>query len=340
MSTGWLIVASRRETFPTAQDTAAIHIAASLADTARKMRVYADRQHDVIRATIFDEALDLHSVIEAPELTNRILASGIAFDRPLRVVSVLDPTTTRTNSTALSRRGFDEVLASLDILYLRTSRNVLAVYLVQSDTDSLQRAIRANRDALRTLRLGIGREINVVSDIADSFADSLLAQKTLESRRGRDNFVAFEEFDFATRLFADVGLTKLFRASREYLAPIIEKEPIFDALRQYFVYAQNANATADALGIHHNTLRYRLSKVEELMDIRLNDPSAIASVFLAITAIELAGERRDGESAPGSVGAQIGRGEANKRRQLPLDEEPRSFPPFGAKVGWGDVDSL
>jgi hypothetical protein len=135
-------------------------------------------------------------------------------------------------------------------------------------------------------------------------------------------------------------LTKLFRASREYLAPIIEKEPIFDALRQYFVYAQNANATADALGIHHNTLRYRLSKVEELMDIRLNDPSAIASVFLAITAIELAGERRDGESAPGSVGAQIGRGEANKRRQLPLDEEPRSFPPFGAKVGWGDVDSL
>ncbi len=340
-SAGWIVVASQREGFPTAQDTAATHIAASLADTARKMRVYADRQQNAIRASIFEEALDFRVVNDAPELTNRIFASGIVFDRPLRVATVF-PSQGSVNIESLraAERGFVELLSALDIPYLHTTRDSLAVFLLQTDTDSLQRTLRANREVLGHLRFGIGREVNSVADVADSFADGLLGQKTLDARRSRENFVTFEEFDFATRLFADIGLAKLGRSSRQFLAPVLEKEPLFDALFQYFGHAQNANAAADALGVHHNTLRYRLSKVEELMEIRLNDPAAIASIFLALTALDLVGARSEGRGASDRRGPRSSREGVNTRRQLPIDDEPPTRNPFGAKFGLGDADSL
>ena len=55
----------------------------------------------------------------------------------------------------------------------------------------------------------------------------------------------------------------------------------------FFAHSQNMNAAADALSIDHNSLRYRLAKVEELLNVSLRDPAAVSSLFLALTAREL-----------------------------------------------------
>ena len=41
---------------------------------------------------------------------------------------------------------------------------------------------------------------------------------------------------------------------------------------------------AQAMHLHHNSLRYRLSRAEQLLGRSLKDPATIASVYFALTA--------------------------------------------------------
>jgi purine catabolism regulator len=41
---------------------------------------------------------------------------------------------------------------------------------------------------------------------------------------------------------------------------------------------------AEAMHLHHNTVRYRLTRVEQLMGRPLKDPATIASLYIALAA--------------------------------------------------------
>jgi sugar diacid utilization regulator len=118
--------------------------------------------------------------------------------------------------------------------------------------------------------------------------------------------MTYEDFDFATRLFADVGLDRMVEWANDFLSPLAERDTLMDGLRAYFEADQNINLAAESLNIHHNSLRYRLSKVEELLTINLKQPASVSSIFLALTAIDLTGQprtiRRRTERLEGEVG--------------------------------------
>ena len=42
--------------------------------------------------------------------------------------------------------------------------------------------------------------------------------------------------------------------------------------------------TAEALCLHPNTLRYRLGRLEQLLDISLKQPAAITALYVALMA--------------------------------------------------------
>ena len=46
----------------------------------------------------------------------------------------------------------------------------------------------------------------------------------------------------------------------------------------------DVNATAEAMHVHPNTLRYRLSRVEKLLGRSLRQPATIAELSLALLA--------------------------------------------------------
>ncbi|MBT2554155.1 CdaR family transcriptional regulator [Arthrobacter sp. ISL-5] len=287
---GWLIVAARRTAFPNTQEAAAAHIVATLVEAARRMQASAEQQETAIRASIFDEALALRSKPQSPELTSRLGALGIDIQNPLRVVVSSGRTRDHASPSPLHQQrqqSFKLALTESDTAYLVTSRDSAGVYLVQANAETITRLIRISREALGPLIFGIGREIHTIGDISDSYADALIAIRTIQAGRHGESQMAFEQFDFATRVFASAGLETIVQASRSFLAPLLEREPMLHALRQYFENSQNINSTADALGIHHNTLRYRLGKVEELLELKLSDPASIASLFLALTSLEL-----------------------------------------------------
>ncbi|MGO1543218.1 MAG: PucR family transcriptional regulator [Gulosibacter sp.] len=289
---GWLVVASRREGFPDTSTAAAIHIAASLIETVQRVNSQARSQEEAVRTSLFEQALSIKPQREYPELESRIAALGFTYDSPLRVV-VAAPT---RSAPQASRRSlleesyglFTQLLDEAEVLSLSTRREDGAVYLVQASEATLTRVIRSHRDKLSERLFGLGRNINNVTETFDSYADAWLGIRTLRSRSNPTSHISFEQFDFATRLFANVGIDVMSDWSREYLGPLLERDQILIGLRQYFHHAQNIAAAADALGIHHNSLRYRLTKVEELLDVSLRDPAVISSLFLALTSLDLA----------------------------------------------------
>ncbi len=59
------------------------------------------------------------------------------------------------------------------------------------------------------------------------------------------------------------------------------------SLRAYFAESLNRGRAAGTLGVHPNTLDYRLARIEELCGVRLSDPRDIARVELALAHLDL-----------------------------------------------------
>jgi hypothetical protein len=77
----------------------------------------------------------------------------------------------------------------------------------------------------------------------------------------------------------------------------MERPPLAEGLQAFLSHDQNIMAAAESLNIHHNSLRYRLTKVEELLKVSLRQPSAISSLFLALAAIDFEQENVPSPSA-------------------------------------------
>jgi sugar diacid utilization regulator len=303
---GWLVVTSRRAGFPDANALSAVHVAASLIEASQRMGLLARQQERAIRVAVLEQALALRRERHDAELAARVASLGITFDAEVRVVVATFVRPPRADQRLPAADALVDALGKLlsaaGIPVLLTTRPNGATMLVQSTAGALRRLLADRQDQLPALQIGIGRPVTVVDGVVDSHHDAQLAVQTL--RRGpRDQQVmSYEDFDFAMRLFADVGLDRMVTWAEDFLRPLADRENLLAGLRSYFENDQNINVAADALKIHHNSLRYRLGKVEELLTINLKQPAAVSSVFLALTAVDLT--RRPGALKPRSPRSQ------------------------------------
>ncbi|ABB05598.1 PucR family transcriptional regulator [Burkholderia lata] len=91
------------------------------------------------------------------------------------------------------------------------------------------------------------------------------------------------------RLYSEIAVEECIRGTKRafaYLTSLIERlarEPdLLKTLRTYFDQLQRRKATASVLGIHPNTLNYRLERIENILGARLDDVSWISKLDIAI----------------------------------------------------------
>lgn len=89
------------------------------------------------------------------------------------------------------------------------------------------------------------------------------------------------------RLLIHIHQEILYDFSQEYLSPLLESDDengteYMNSLKLYIQYQGNINDVADALFVHHNTLRNRLKKIEEITGISLQDPEASMNLVSAV----------------------------------------------------------
>ncbi|RQQ45081.1 PucR family transcriptional regulator [Burkholderia stagnalis] len=91
------------------------------------------------------------------------------------------------------------------------------------------------------------------------------------------------------RLYSEIALEESVRGTQRvlsYLVSLVEQlagEPdLLETLRTYFDQLQRRKATASVLGIHPNTLNYRLERIENILGARLDDAGWISKLDMAI----------------------------------------------------------
>jgi sugar diacid utilization regulator len=340
--TGWLLAASRRSAFPDQYAEAALYIAASLAETSLQIELVAQRQERAVRSAVLEEALALRLERHDAELAGRIASLGLSFGQEMRVV-VAEPAlgvTAARDSAALEslHAGLQRTLVGEGLPHLLVLRESALVGLVQASSSAVRRAFVKAGTPAEGFLLGIGRDAVGVGHVVDSYHDAQLALRVLRRDGTGRRLMAYEEFDFATRLFSDVGLDRMGEWARELLRPLEDNQTMLATLSTYFEHRQNIMTTADALAVHHNSLRYRLSKIESALDLSLRDPSAVSSLFLALTALSMVEAESWDRRRIRPVGREEQSGEirgagATGSVLADPEREPALSPRFGAALG-------
>lgn len=118
------------------------------------------------------------------------------------------------------------------------------------------------------------REAETALDIAKQWAANTTAPDTLGP-------VLIDRIDLPTWLLSHVDQRQL-RARIEQTLQLLPSASLKETLISYLIHDQHIVHTADAMFVHPNTIRYRLSRIEEATGLSISSATAIASFVLAL----------------------------------------------------------
>lgn len=124
-----------------------------------------------------------------------------------------------------------------------------------------------------TFSVGIGKFYTTIADLCRSYQEAKHALDLGRFIQEKGHVTHFEELGII-RLLSYMSLEQLDDYYKEYLAVLIEYDEkndtnFIETLHVYFQQNGDLNLTAEKLFQHANTLRYRLKKIEELLETDL-----------------------------------------------------------------------
>jgi purine catabolism regulator len=222
-------------------------------------------------------------------LEHQALALGLDFSEPARAVAWRR----RADQPPLSRAVLDEVaiaiedsLAAARVPFLVARREDWIAGIIQGGDEATVHLLPARAREF-ALAVGLGRSIRTLGDAAQSMADARVALE--HASHNGATIVRFDDLDPASWLLASCGQVVATQKIVEVLDPLRDQAALLETLRIYFVVNMNVAEAALRLNVHRNTVRYRLARIEELLDMRLNAPRTIANLHLALLTERLEG---------------------------------------------------
>ena len=279
--TRWLILAGRRPgrldrlVKPAAEAGAPLLAAlARLGDVARS-------QEQAVRGALLEEALAPAEERGLTPLAARAAAFGLDFARPARIVVA------RSGEADLDRaaRALGARLVAAGVPHLATRRPGALTLLAQPDEDAdLTAALAAVSAGHPALAIGVGRPVAAIAEARDSLRDAVLTAERAAAGDGSGRIVRFEDLDLGEFVVSEIGPERLRPKVAAPLAVLRGNPPLEEALIAYFAHDLDIVAAAKALHLHPNSIRYRLSRVEQLLGRPLRSPATIAELHIALIA--------------------------------------------------------
>lgn len=131
----------------------------------------------------------------------------------------------------------------------------------------------------------------------DSLAEGFrLATRCVEAAQllGRTGFTTMEDLSIAAAIATDPDVVSILRA--RYIDPVASSgaagEGILETVREYLDSERNVAATAKALFVHVNTVRYRIERFETITGCSLRDVQTMTEVWWVLQAREPAESHR------------------------------------------------
>ena len=195
-----------------------------------------------------------------------------------------------TNFLRLAHRVFDGFSPKV---FLSLKDNTL-IFLIASETQSkvssaVERVCLSMQQLYPRLQFksGVGKTYRHPEKLPESYrqAKQALAETLIDNGIASPAF--YSESDIYSLLFSikDQELLKAYH--EKTLASLYEYEKnnnldLVGTLECYYNHELRIPEAAEALCIHKNTLKYRLSKIQEILSVNLKDPSTITAIQLAI----------------------------------------------------------
>lgn len=163
------------------------------------------------------------------------------------------------------------------------------VFLVQSHLNRFSETVRAvterwNVETHHTVIVGASSMQKNIMTIAQAYQE---AESTVDylKKGGKQKFLQYDELGI-NRLFLTHDSEEVTQFTLQTLAPLQEPRAIAsqleETLLQYVRLNRSILKTAQALHIHQNTLYHRLAKIEELLNMNLNDWNDFLTITLAL----------------------------------------------------------
>jgi sugar diacid utilization regulator/putative methionine-R-sulfoxide reductase with GAF domain len=261
------------------------------------------------------------------DLVEEVLAGGLEADEAERIarqaerlghrlpqkawVVVLEPDDDRTEAALASRGRSDRLDSALTGLIrsrlpgaLTLVRSTSAVFLVPDEVaadlpalEKLAGQILAAAAAVMkpgSASVGIGNLANGVSELARSHVEARQALRLTRRAGGRGRVASYRSLG-AFRLLLEVqSPDALRRFVDELLGPLLQyarsrDTPLLDTLEALSAARWVRRAAARKLGIHINSMTYRVERIQTLTGLQLDDPETRVAISIALRARAMLG---------------------------------------------------
>jgi PucR family transcriptional regulator, purine catabolism regulatory protein len=276
---GWLAVTSRRPRAANRLTRPAVRATAPVLAALGHLRGAAREQDRAIRGALLEQALAPAAGQDAATLAARAAPLGVDLSTPARIVLMRRQAGPASLDAVAG--GLEQRLDESGLRHLLSRRTDAVVALAQGDGERLHRVVAALIDEQPGIVAGIGRPLTELAAVGHSLRDAEIALHRLAQRRDA-RLLDFADFDLGTLVVSEAPAERVAPKVAEFLDVLRSRPGLHEALVAYFRHDLDVMRAAAAMHLHHNTLRYRLARVEQLIGRPLKDPATIASLYIAL----------------------------------------------------------
>jgi purine catabolism regulator len=268
-----------------------------LAVMANARRISAAEEREIRRAFVADLATAHPTELAA--LGERAASLGLTFAAPVRAVQLAVSGPQSSSAEWRPAQRLERSLAGTHQRFVITEHEDRIVCLAEGEDEVLSAALDAVEPLLGRSAIGVGRAAGSVQELALSLNDAALALAQLAVAEDGRTTLWFDDFDVVGCLVSGAP-EEAVRARVDLLLGAIQAKPqLYETLRCFLDCDLDVGRSADALHLHPNSLRYRLTRIEERIGASLRRPATIANLYVA-TMLDAA--QRGSNGAAGSSG--------------------------------------
>lgn len=277
------VVASAAQSGSVQLTKAAVQAAVPLLTGIDRLDATRRKQDRALRAVAFGGLL---AGAADPLVAAQLGELGFAPEQPVAAL-VAVPEGDDDGDALLS--AVEEALDHARLPFVALQRGGRVVLLVQADEAEVERLAHgltggagatAAAPAPATA-IGVGGHGRLHGGVERSHREAELA---VEHAGGEQPVVRFDALGTTTAILGEIPLAQVGARAQPLFERLARQPAALETLIAYFEHDLNVSTTAVHLHLHPNSLRYRLSRIEEAIGAPLRTPAVIAAVYLALRA--------------------------------------------------------
>ncbi|MGH3501439.1 MAG: PucR family transcriptional regulator [Nocardioidaceae bacterium] len=228
-----------------------------------------------LRAELLNRAMRAArgGVLEIDQAARRL---GFDKSHECHGVVVAGDTQWSANDDDLALHPVARTIDTAGLPYLLGGRERELLLAVQASEEHIRRVLAS----AGRFRIGVGRGVDGLERIGQSIAEASFV--LARAPEGGADVRAFDELPLATWSVGRTCDSEVGKRSRALLGLLRSQPLALEALIAYLRADQDVVRAARELHLHPNSVRYRLSRVEELLRRPVKSPETVASVYIAL----------------------------------------------------------